>query len=182
MYQVPGGCFSNLVSQLEMQNALDKYDDVLKEIPKVREDLGYPPLVTPTSQIVGTQAVMNVLSGERYKLIPTEVKNYVKGLYGRPTVPISEEIVKKIIGDEQVIDHRPADDIPPQLAQLKEEIKKYIEQDEDVLSYALFPQVALKFFEYRQTQRYKIDSTLVNHEDMTTRFDERCETDLHFQQ
>jgi oxaloacetate decarboxylase alpha subunit len=167
VYQVPGGMLSNLVSQLEMQNALDKYDDVLKEIPKVREDLGYPPLVTPTSQIVGTQAVMNVLSGERYKLIPTEVKNYVKGLYGRPTVPISEEIVKKIIGDEQVIDHRPADDIPPQLAQLKEEIKKYIEQDEDVLSYALFPQVALKFFEYRQTQRYKIDSTLVNHEDMT---------------
>lgn len=167
MYQVPGGMLSNLVSQLDMQNALDKFDEVLKEVPKVREDLGYPPLVTPTSQIVGTQAVMNVLSGERYKLIPNEVKNYVKGLYGRPTVPIADDIVKKIIGDEKVIDHRPADDIPPQLDKLKEEIKKYMEQDEDVLSYALFPPVALKFFQDRQTERYKIDSSLVNLEDMT---------------
>lgn len=167
VYQVPGGMLSNLVSQLNMQNALDKYDEVLKEIPKVREDLGYPPLVTPTSQIVGTQAVMNVLSGERYKMIPVEVKNYVKGLYGRPTVPISEEIKKKIIGDEEVIDHRPADDIPPQLEELRNEIKEYIEQEEDVLSYALFPQVAVKFFEYRQAQKYKIDSTLVNHQDKT---------------
>lgn len=158
---------SNLVSQLDMQNKLDKYDEVLKEIPNVRKDLGYPPLVTPTSQIVGTQAVMNVLSGEKYKLIPNEVKNYVKGLYGRPTVPIADEIVKKIIGDEEVISHRPADDIPPQLEKLKEEIKKYIEQDEDVLTYALFPPVALKFFQDRQTERYKIDSTLVNLEDMT---------------
>jgi oxaloacetate decarboxylase alpha subunit len=167
VYQVPGGMLSNLVSQLNMQNALDKYDEVLKEIPKVREDLGYPPLVTPTSQIVGTQAVMNVLSGERYKMIPVEVKNYVKGLYGRPTVPISEEIKKKIIGDEEVIDHRPADDIPPQMEELRNEIKEYIEQEEDVLSYALFPQVAVKFFEYRQAQKYKIDSTLVNHQDKT---------------
>lgn len=167
LYQVPGGMLSNLVSQLDMQNALDKFDEVLKEVPKVREDLGYPPLVTPTSQIVGTQAVMNVLSGERYKLIPNEVKNYVKGLYGRPTVPIADDIVKKIIGDEKVIDHRPADDIPPQLDKLKEEIKKYMEQDEDVLSYALFPPVALKFFQDRQTERYKIDSSLVNMEDMT---------------
>ncbi|MGI6703310.1 MAG: oxaloacetate decarboxylase subunit alpha [Clostridia bacterium] len=167
LYQVPGGMLSNLVSQLDMQNALDKFDEVLKEVPKVREDLGYPPLVTPTSQIVGTQAVMNVLSGERYKLIPNEVKNYVKGLYGRPTVPIADDIVKKIIGDEKVIDHRPADDIPPQLDKLKEEIKKYMEQDEDVLSYALFPPVALKFFQDRQTERYKIDSSLVNLEDMT---------------
>ncbi len=167
IYQVPGGMLSNLVSQLDMQNALDRFDDVLREIPSVREDLGYPPLVTPTSQIVGTQAVMNVLSGEKYKLIPNEVKNYVKGLYGRPTVPIADDIVKKIIGDEKVIKHRPADDIPPQLEKLKGEIKKYIEQDEDILSYALFPSVALKFFEHRQTERYKIDSTLVNHEDMT---------------
>ncbi len=167
LYQVPGGMLSNLVSQLDMQNALDRFDEVLREIPKVREDLGYPPLVTPTSQIVGTQAVMNVLSGEKYKLIPNEVKNYVKGLYGRPTVPIADDIIKKIIGDEGVIEHRPADDIPPQLEKLKGEIKKYIEQDEDILSYALFPAVALKFFEYRQTERYKIDSTLVNHEDMT---------------
>jgi oxaloacetate decarboxylase alpha subunit len=167
IYQVPGGMLSNLVSQLSMQNALHKYDEVLKEIPKVREDLGYPPLVTPTSQIVGTQAVMNVLSGERYKMIPVEVKNYVKGLYGKPTVPISDEIKNKIIGNEEVIHYRPADDIPPQLDELKNEIKQYIEQDEDVLSYALFPQVALKFFEYRQTQRYRIESSMVDYEDMT---------------
>jgi oxaloacetate decarboxylase alpha subunit len=167
IYQVPGGMLSNLVSQLSMQNALNKYDDVLKEIPKVREDLGYPPLVTPTSQIVGTQAVMNVLSGERYKMIPVEVKNYVKGLYGKPTVPISDEIKKKIIGDEEVIHYRPADDIPPQLDQLKNEIKQYIEQDEDVLSYALFPQVALKFFEYRQTQKYRIEGSMVDYVVMT---------------
>ncbi|MBA1337095.1 MAG: Pyruvate:Oxaloacetate transcarboxylase domain protein [Firmicutes bacterium] len=167
VYQVPGGMLSNLVSQLKMQNALDKYDEVLNEIPKVREDLGYPPLVTPTSQIVGTQAVMNVLSGERYKMIPVEVKNYVKGLYGRPTVPIAEDIKKKIIGDEEVIDHRPADDIPPQLEELRNEIKEYIEQEEDVLSYALFPQVAIKYFEYRRAQKYKIDSELVNLQDRT---------------
>jgi len=167
IYQVPGGMLSNLVSQLTMQNALDKYDDVLREIPNVRKDLGYPPLVTPTSQIVGTQAVLNVLTGERYKMIPVEVKNYVKGLYGRPTVPISEDIKTKIIGDEEVIDHRPADDISPQLDRLRDEMKEYLEQEEDVLSYALFPQVALKFFEYRQAQKYKIDGTLVNHEDKT---------------
>ncbi len=167
IYQVPGGMLSNLVSQLTMQNALDKYDEVLKEIPNVRKDLGYPPLVTPTSQIVGTQAVMNVLTGERYKMIPVEVKNYVKGLYGRPTVPISREIKEKIIGDEEIIDHRPADDIPPQLESLRNEMKEYLEQEEDVLTYALFPQVALKYFEYRQAQKYKIDGTMVNHQDKT---------------
>lgn len=167
VYQVPGGMLSNLVSQLKMQNALDKYDEVLNEIPRVREDLGYPPLVTPTSQIVGTQAVMNVLSGERYKMIPVEVKNYVKGLYGRPTVPISEDIKQKIVGDEEVIEYRPADAIPPQLEALRNEIKEYIEQEEDVLSYALFPQVAVKYFEYRRAQKYKIDSELVNLQDRT---------------
>jgi oxaloacetate decarboxylase alpha subunit len=167
IYQVPGGMLSNLVSQLEMQNALDKYDEVLKEIPNVRKELGYPPLVTPTSQIVGTQAVMNVLAGEKYKMIPNEVKNYVKGLYGRPTVPISDEIKKKVIGDEPVIDYRPADDIPPQLESLRNEIKKYIEQEEDVLSYALFPPVAMKYFEYRQTKKYNIEGSMVDYEDKT---------------
>jgi oxaloacetate decarboxylase alpha subunit len=167
IYQVPGGMLSNLVSQLEMQNALDKYDEVLKEIPNVRKELGYPPLVTPTSQIVGTQAVMNVLAGEKYKMIPNEVKNYVKGLYGRPTVPIADEIKKKVIGDEPVIDYRPADDIPPQLESLRNEIKKYIEQEEDVLSYALFPPVALKYFEYRQTKKYNVEGTMVDYEDKT---------------
>ncbi len=167
IYQVPGGMLSNLVSQLELQNSLDKYDEVLKEIPNVRKDLGYPPLVTPTSQIVGTQAVMNVLAGEKYKMIPNEVKNYVKGLYGRPTVPISDEITKLIVGDEPVITHRPADDIPPQLESLRNEIKEYIEQEEDVLSYALFPPVAIKYFEYRRAQKYKIDTEMVNLDDMT---------------
>ena len=109
LYQVPGGMLSNLVSQLTAQNSLDKLDDVLKEIPKVREDLGYPPLVTPTSQIVGTQAVFNIISGERYKIIPNEVKAYVRGMYGKPTIKIKDEIVKKIIGDEKVITCRPAD-------------------------------------------------------------------------
>lgn len=167
LYQVPGGMLSNLVSQLKMQNAMDKYEEVLKEVPRVREDLGYPPLVTPTSQIVGTQAVMNVLSGERYKMVPKEVKAYVKGMYGKPTVEIKEEIVKKIIGDEEVITCRPADLIDPQLEAIKNEIKEYIEQEEDVLSYALFPPVAKKYFEYRQAQKYKIDKDLVDKEDKT---------------
>lgn len=167
LYQVPGGMLSNLVSQLEMQNAMDKFDEVLKEVPNVRKELGYPPLVTPTSQIVGTQAVMNVLAGEKYKMIPNEVKNYVKGLYGRPTVPISDEIKKKVIGDEPVIEHRPADDIPPQLESIRNEIKQFIEQEEDVLSYALFPPVAMKYFEYRQTKRYNIENSMVDYEDMT---------------
>jgi oxaloacetate decarboxylase alpha subunit len=147
IYQVPGGMLSNLISQLKQQNALDKYPEVLKEIPKVREELGYPPLVTPMSQMVGTQAVLNVITGERYKMVPKEVKDYVKGLYGRPPAPISEEIKKKIIGDEEVIDIRPADLLKPQFEAIKEEIKEYYEQEEDVLSYALFPQVAKKFFE-----------------------------------
>ncbi|SHK50267.1 oxaloacetate decarboxylase subunit alpha [Paramaledivibacter caminithermalis] len=164
IYQVPGGMLSNLVSQLKMQNALDKFEDVLKEVPRVREDLGYPPLVTPTSQIVGTQAVLNVITGERYKMIPKEVKAYVKGMYGRPTVPIKEEIIKKIIGDEEVITCRPADLIEPQLQAIRNEMKEYLEQEEDVLSYALFPQVAKNFFEYRQAMKYNIDSDFVDME------------------
>ena len=136
-YQIPGGMLSNLMSQLEQANAMDKYKDVLKEVPRVREDLGYPPLVTPSSQFVGTQAVFNVLSGSRYKMIPNEIKDYVSGRYGRPSVPISEEIKKKIIGDEEVITCRPADLIEPQLEMMKAEIKEYYEQEEDVLSYAV---------------------------------------------
>jgi len=163
-YQVPGGMLSNLVSQLEGLRAIDRLDEVLEEVPKVREDLGYPPLVTPMSQMVGTQAVFNVVLGERYKIIPKEVKNYVKGLYGKPTVPIKEEIKKKIIGDEEVITCRPADLLEPEIENIKNEIKEFIEQDEDVLTYAMFPQVALEFFKYRQINRYKIDYNLLNEE------------------
>ncbi|WP_069649511.1 oxaloacetate decarboxylase subunit alpha [Caloranaerobacter ferrireducens] len=166
-YQVPGGMLSNLVSQLEQQGSLDKFEKVLEEVPKVREDLGYPPLVTPMSQMVGTQAVFNVILGERYKMVPSEIKNYVKGLYGRPTIPISDEVKKKIIGETEVYEGRPADLLQPQLEQLKNEIKEYIEQEEDVLTYALFPQIAIKFFQYRQIYKYKIDNTLLDIEEKT---------------
>jgi len=166
-YQVPGGMLSNLMSQLKQANAMDKYNEVLKEVPRVREDMGYPPLVTPSSQFVGTQAVFNVVSGSRYKMIPNEIKDYVKGKYGRPSVPISEEIKKTIIGDDEVITCRPADLLEPQLESLKQEMKEYYEQEEDVLSYAVFPQVALKFFKDRQAKKYKIDSSLVDKTDKT---------------
>lgn len=167
VYQVPGGMLSNLVSQLKAQNALDKYEEVLKEVPRVREDLGYPPLVTPTSQMVGTQAVLNVVMGERYKMVPKEIKEYVKGMYGKPTVPIKEEIVKKIIGDQEVITCRPADLIEPQLKVEREKMKEFLEEEEDVLSYTLFPQVALDYFKYREAERYKLDPVLTNKEDGT---------------
>ena len=163
-YQVPGGMLSNLVSQLSAQGALDKFEEVLEEVPKVREDLGYPPLVTPMSQMVGTTAVFNVLLGERYKMVPKEAKNYVKGLYGKPTVPIKDEIKKKIIGDEEIYTGRPADLMEPELDKLRDEIKEYIEQDEDVLTYALFPQVSIDYFKYRQAEKYKIDNNLLNEE------------------
>ncbi|RKD34534.1 oxaloacetate decarboxylase subunit alpha [Thermohalobacter berrensis] len=167
IYQVPGGMLSNLVSQLEQQNALHRFDEVLEEVPKVRKDLGYPPLVTPLSQMVGTQAVLNVILGERYKVVPKEIKNYVKGLYGKPTIPISGEIKKKIIGEENIYTGRPADLLKPQLDKLKEQIKEYIEQDEDILTYALFPQVALNYFRIRQVEKYKIDDTLLDIEEKT---------------
>ncbi|MBS4539952.1 oxaloacetate decarboxylase subunit alpha [Clostridium sp. D2Q-11] len=167
VYQVPGGMLSNLVSQLEQQGSIDKFQEVLEEVPKVREDLGYPPLVTPMSQMVGTQAVFNVILGERYKMVPSEIKNYVKGLYGKPTIEIKEDIKKKIIGDEKIYTGRPADLLEPQLENYKDEIKEYIEQEEDVLSYALFPQVALKYFQYRQAEKYSIDNDLLNKEDKT---------------
>lgn len=152
-HQVPGGMISNLVSQLKEQKAADRINEVLAEIPRVRADLGYPPLVTPTSQIVGTQAVLNVLLGQRYKIVPGEVKNYVRGLYGRPPVPISEEIRRLIIGDEEPIQGRPADVLPPRLEEARQEIGDLARSEEDVISYALFPQVARKFFEDRRAGR-----------------------------
>ena len=161
-YQVPGGMLSNLVSQLKQQGAEDKFDEVLKEIPRVRADFGYLPLVTPTSQIVGTQAVLNVLAGERYKMVSKESKGIVRGEYGQTPVPISDEIVKKIIGDEERITCRPADLLKPELDKLEKEMAQYKEQDEDVLSYALFPQVATEFFKYREAQKTKVDPNVAD--------------------
>ncbi len=146
-YQIPGGMLSNFVSQLKEQNALDKYNEVLAETPKVREDLGYPPLVTPTSQIVGTQAVLNVLMGERYKVVPKEVRDYVKGLYGRTPAPISKEITAKILGDDKPINVRPADLLPPELERVTKEAYALgiVKKPEDILTYALYPAIAPKF-------------------------------------
>ncbi|MGL5346668.1 MAG: oxaloacetate decarboxylase subunit alpha [Peptostreptococcaceae bacterium] len=146
-YQVPGGMLSNLLSQLEQQGASDKYEEVLKEVPRVRKDLGYPPLVTPLSQMVGTQALFNVLTEERYKLVPKEIKDYVKGLYGMAPAPMDKEIIKKIIGDEEIITVRPADLLKPEFEDMKKEAGELARTDEDVLAYALFPQVAPKFLE-----------------------------------
>ena len=160
IYQVPGGMLSNLVGQLKKLGAMDRYDEVLAEVPNVRKDLGYPPLVTPTSQIVGTQAVFNVISGERYKMVSAETKDVLRGKYGKLPADPNPEIVKKVLGDEKPITCRPADLIKPELAGYRDEIKEYIEQEEDVLSYALFPQVALNYFKYRQANKYKVDSEI----------------------
>ncbi len=157
-YQVPGGMLSNLVSQLKQQGKSDKLEEVLAEVPRVREDAGFPPLVTPTSQIVGTQAVLNVISGERYKLVSKEFKGMVRGEYGRCPVEVSPEFRKKIIGAEEPITCRPADLLKPELDTLREEIRPYLEQEEDVLSYALFGPVATKFFEYRKAKLYGVDA------------------------
>lgn len=156
IYQVPGGMLSNLLSQLTEQGLQDKYEEVLSEVPKVRADLGYPPLVTPLSQMVGTQALMNVISGERYKLVPSEIKDYVKGLYGQSPAPISEEIKETIIGDAEVITVRPADLLAPQLPAFKEEIAEYAKSEEDVLMYALFPQQAQDFLGRREDPFYDV--------------------------
>jgi len=153
VHQIPGGMFSNLISQLKEQNALDRLQEVLEEVPRVRKDLGYPPLVTPTSQLVGTQAVFNVLSGERYSIVPKEVKDYVRGFYGRPPAPIDDEIRKKIIGDEEVITCRPADLLEPQLKAIPEEAKRLFEKEEDAITYALFPKAAMEFFRKRAQKR-----------------------------
>ena len=165
-YQVPGGMLSNMIGQLKQFNAMDKYYDVLAEIPRVRKDFGYPPLVTPTSQIVGTQAVMNVLFG-RYKTFPNESKGLLKGEYGRLPAEVNEEVRKLAIGDAEVITCRPADLLKPEMDKYREEIREYYTQEEDVLSYALFPKVAPKFFQYRQAQQLKIDNTMLNAENKT---------------
>ena len=162
IYQVPGGMLSNLLSQLTEQGLQDKYEEVLAEVPKVRRDLGFPPLVTPLSQMVGTQSLMNVISGERYKLIPNEIKEYVKGMYGKPPAPISEEIQKKIIGDEETITTRPADLLEPQLPQFKKEIAKYAKTEEDVLMYALFPKQAKDFLGRREDRFYDVPIQKIN--------------------
>ena len=148
-YQIPGGMLSNLVSQLRGQNAEDRYEEVLAEVPRVRAELGYPPLVTPSSQLVGTQATLNVVLGERYKVIPEEVRQYVRGYYGRPPAPVDPEVKRMAIGDEEPIDCRPADLIPPGMEQARREIGDLARDEEDVISYALFPQVARPFLERR---------------------------------
>ena len=157
LYQVPGGMLSNLLSQLKQAGKADQLDDVLKEVPKVRKDAGYPPLVTPTSQIVGTQAVFNVLMGERYKMVTKETKDILLGKYGATVKPFNQEVQKKCIGDAKPITCRPADLLENEMDKLEKEVAPYKEQDEDVLSYALFPQVATDFFKYRQAQEKKVD-------------------------
>ena len=159
MYQVPGGMLSNLVSQLKEAGAEDKFEAVLEEVPRVRKDFGEPPLVTPSSQIVGTQAVLNVLQGERYKLVTKESKKILSGEFGQTIKPFDPEVQKKCIGDVKPITCRPADLIEPQLPKFKEECKQWVQQEEDVLSYALFPQVATEFFKYRQAQQTGVDVT-----------------------
>lgn len=167
LYQVPGGMLSNLVSQLKEMNAEDKYDEVLEEVPRVRKDYGEPPLVTPSSQIVGTQAVLNVVTGERYKMCTKESKALVGGEYGQTVLPISDEIRKKVIGDKEPITCRPADLLENELDKLEKEIAQYKQQDEDVLTYALFPQVAIDFFKYREAQQTNIDATVADTENKT---------------
>lgn len=159
LYQVPGGMLSNMVSQLKEQNAEDRYYDVLKEIPNVRKDLGEPPLVTPSSQIVGTQSVFNVLLGERYKMATKETKAVLRGEYGQTVKPMSQEVIDKVIPGEERITCRYADLLDNELDKLESEMKEWKQQDEDVLSYALFPQVATDFFKYRQAQQEKVDMT-----------------------
>ena len=162
LYQVPGGMLSNLTSQLKEQGAEDRYYEVLEEVPRVRKDLGEPPLVTPSSQIVGTQAVFNVLMGERYKMATKETKDLLSGKYGKTVKPFDEEVQKKCIGDAEVITCRPADLIPDELDTLRSEMEQWSQQDEDVLSYALFPQVATDFFKYREAQQTKVDQTVAD--------------------
>ena len=162
LYQVPGGMLSNLVSQLKQAGKEDKLDEVLMEVPNVRKDAGYPPLVTPSSQIVGTQAVFNVIMGERYKMVTKEFKGLLRGEYGKTPVPVDPEFRKKIIGDEEPIDCRPADLLKPELDTLKQECAEWTEQDEDVLSYAQFGQVATKFFENRRNKELGIDADHVD--------------------
>lgn len=162
IYQVPGGMLSNLVSQLKQAGREDQLEAVLEEVPRVRKDAGYPPLVTPSSQIVGTQAVFNVINGERYKMVTKEFKGLIRGEYGATPVPIDPEFRKKIIGDEKPIECRPADLLEPELDKLRSEISEWYMQEEDVLSYAQFGQVAVKFFEKRRNETYGLDGAHMN--------------------
>ena len=164
LYQVPGGMLSNMVSQLKEQHAEDKYEEVLKEIPRVRKDLGEPPLVTPSSQIVGTQAVFNVLMGERYKVATKETKDVLLGKYGQTVKPFNPEVVDKVLGEDKknAITCRYADLLEPELDKIEAEMKQWKQQDEDVLTYALFPQVATDFFKYREAQQKKVDAMVAD--------------------
>ena len=163
-YQVPGGMLSNLVSQLKEAGQSNKYREVLEEIPRVRKDFGEPPLVTPSSQIVGTQAVLNVLAGERYKMVTKESKKIMMGEFGQTVKPFNKEVQKKIIGDETPITCRPADLLEPQLPKFEKEVAQWKQQDEDVLSYALFPAVAKEFFELREAKQTKVDQAKADKE------------------
>ncbi len=162
MYQVPGGMLSNLVSQLKEMGQEDKYQEVLEEVPRVRKDFGEPPLVTPSSQIVGTQAVFNVLMGERYKMATDQTKDVLRGKYGQTVKPMNPEVIEKVIPGEERITCRPADLIGNEMEKLEAEMAEWKQQDEDVLSYALFPQVAVDFFKYRQAQQEKVDPTMAD--------------------
>lgn len=165
IYQVPGGMLSNLMNQLKQQGKLDKLDEVLAEVPNVRKDCGYPPLVTPSSQIVGTQAVLNVLSGERYKMVTKEFKNLLKGEYGKLPAEPDADVLKKVVGDEKIVTCRPADLLQPEYEKYKEEMKEYYTQEEDVLSYALFPEVSVNFFKWRLAQNKGVDKDLAESKD-----------------
>ena len=167
LYQVPGGMLSNLVSQLKEMKQEDKFEEVLEEVPRVRKDFGEPPLVTPSSQIVGTQAVLNVVLGERYKQMTKESRDLLVGKYGQTVKPMNKEVQQKALdalGMDKPITYRPADDIEPQLDKLEKEMAQYKQQDEDVLSYALFPQVATDFFKYREAQQTKVDASVADTE------------------
>lgn len=166
LYQVPGGMLSNLLNQLKQAGKADKLEEVLAEVPRVRKDSGYPPLVTPTSQIVGTQAVFNVIMGERYKMVTKEFKDMVAGKYGKTPCDIDPDFRKKIVGDDPIIDCRPADLLKPELNKFKDEIAEYYEQEEDILSYAQFDQVAIKFFQNRRDAKYGLDG---KHDDIASK-------------
>ena len=166
-YQVPGGMLSNLIGQLKQAGKMDMFYEMMAEIPRVREDFGLPPLVTPTSQIVGTQAVMNIIAGERYKMVLNESKALLRGEYGHLPAPANEAVRKQILGDEPLITHRPADDLKPELDNYRKKMAQYNQQDEDVLSYALFPAVAVKFFQTRQAAQLKTDPTTYNKKEGT---------------
>lgn len=164
-YQVPGGMLSNLMNQLKAQNAMDRYDDVLKEIPNVRRDMGYPPLVTPLSQMVGTQSVLNVLMGERYKMVVNEIKDYLHGKYGKFPAEVNKDILKKIIGDDEIITCRPADLLKPEFESLKEKYKDIARSDEDVLSLALFESVAIDFLKKKydeEDEKEEVESEVIS--------------------